>query len=139
MPKGSKNLVVLIGNLGNDPDIKHTQNDQKVANVSLATNEGYYNKDKEWKEATAWHRLVLWNNQAERASDWSKGDKVYVQGRIVYRKWEDKDGNEKYATEINVQEAWAFKSNGNGNTTTDDTQTTDTPQGDTVSDDKVPF
>jgi single-strand DNA-binding protein len=102
---GSLNKVMLIGNLGNDPEIRTMQNGTKVANLSVATSENW--KDKatgERKEKTEWHRVVIFGNLAEIAEKYlTKGSKVYVSGSMQTRKWQDKDGNDKYSTEVVVQ------------------------------------
>ena len=102
---GSLNRVMLIGNLGRDPEVRTMQNGQKVANLSLATSESW--KDKatgERKEKSEWHRVVLFGQPAEVAEKYtSKGSKVYVCGSLQTRKWTDKDGAEKYSTEVVLQ------------------------------------
>jgi single-strand DNA-binding protein len=98
----SVNKVIIIGNIGKDPDVRRTQDGQAVANVSIATTDKW--KDKatgDMKEATEWHRVVFFNRLAEIAGEYlKKGRSVYVEGRLRTRKWTDKDGNEKYTTEI---------------------------------------
>jgi single-strand DNA-binding protein len=97
----SLNKVMLIGNLGVDPEIKYTPNGTAVANLRIATSENRKNHDGEWEEKTEWHRVVLYGRQAEIAKDYlHKGSKVYVEGRIETRSWEDKDGQKRYMTEV---------------------------------------
>jgi single-strand DNA-binding protein len=102
---GSVNKVILIGNLGKDPEVRTMQNGNKVANLSLATSESW--KDKatgERKEKTEWHRVVIFGNLADIAERYlKKGSKVYVSGSLQTRKWQDKDGNDKYSTEVVLQ------------------------------------
>lgn len=102
---GSLNRVMLIGKLGRDPEVRTMQSGQKVANLSLATSESW--KDKatgERKEKSEWHRVVLFGQPAEVAEKYTaKGSKVYVCGSLQTRKWTDKDGVEKYSTEVVVQ------------------------------------
>ncbi|MDZ7824135.1 MAG: single-stranded DNA-binding protein [Ahrensia sp.] len=103
---GSVNKVTLIGNLGADPDCKNTQNGDLVVNLSIATSETW--KDKatgERRERTEWHRVVIFNEQlAKVAQDYlKKGAKVYLEGAMQTRKWTDKNGQEKYATEVVLQ------------------------------------
>jgi len=102
---GSVNKVVLIGNVGRDPEVRTMQNGSKVANLSIATSESW--KDKatgERKEKTEWHRVVIFGALAEIAEKYvSKGSKLYVCGQLQTRKWTDKDGGEKYSTEIVLQ------------------------------------
>ena len=95
------NKVILIGNLGKDPEIRYLDNGVAVANFSLATTENYKNKEGERVSQTEWHNIVLWRGLAEVAEKWlKKGSSVYVEGKIRTRKWEDKDGNIRYNTEI---------------------------------------
>lgn len=98
----SLNKVMLIGNLGRDPEVRYTGSGQAVASFSLATSERFKNKQSgEWEEKTEWHRVVLWGKQAEVAGEYlAKGRTVFIEGRLQTRKWTDRDGNEKYTTEI---------------------------------------
>lgn len=99
------NKVILVGNLGQDPELRYTGSGTAVANVSLATNESYKNRDGEVVENTEWHRLVFWGRLAEIAGEYlKKGRQVYVEGSLQTRQWEDKDGNTKYTTEVKVRE-----------------------------------
>lgn len=96
----SLNKVMLIGRLGRDPDLHYTQSGQAVANFSMATDESY-NKDGQKIEKTEWHRVVVWGKQAEFCGNYlAKGRKVFVEGKLETRKWQDKDGQDKYTTEI---------------------------------------
>ena len=100
---GSVNKVILIGNLGKDPEVRTLQNGGKVANLSLATSESWRDKASgERKEKTEWHRVVIFNDRlAEVAEKYlRKGSKIYVEGQLQTRKWTDKDGAEKYTTEV---------------------------------------
>ena len=95
------NKVILVGNLGKDPEVKHLDNGVAVANFSLATTENYKNKEGEKVSQTEWHNIVLWRGLAEVAEKYlKKGASVYIEGKIKTRKWEDKDGNTRYNTEI---------------------------------------
>lgn len=97
----SLNKVMLIGNLGKDPEVRYTTSGQAVASFSLATTEKYKNKSGEWEEKTEWHNIVLWGKLAEIAKDYlSKGKTAYIEGRLQTRKWQDKDGRDRYTTEI---------------------------------------
>jgi len=100
------NKVIIIGNLGRDPEIKYTQGNVPVANFSVATTESWKDKQSgEWNEKTEWHRVVAWRFLAERAERFlRKGKQVYVEGRLETRKWEDRDGNTRYTTEIIARE-----------------------------------
>ena len=96
-----KNRVTLIGNLGQDPETKTTETGKKVSNFTLATNDGYKNADGQKISETTWHNIVAWNGLADIAGKYlKKGKEVAVEGRIVYRTYEDKNGVTKYITEI---------------------------------------
>lgn len=101
----SINKVILIGNLGSDPELRHTNNGQAVAQFNLATNESWGGRDgSERQERTEWHRIVAWGKLAEICNEYlRKGRQVYIEGRIQTRSWQDKDGNKRYTTEIVAQ------------------------------------
>ena len=95
------NKVTLIGNLGRDPEVRKLESGTSVAKFSVATNENYRDKNGEWQTITEWHNVVAWRNLAERAErDLKKGGMVYIEGKISTRKWQDKDGNDRYTTDI---------------------------------------
>lgn len=97
----SLNKAMIIGRLGQDPDVRYTQSNTAVANMSIATSERYKDKQGEWKERTEWHRVVAWGRTAEICQEYlSKGSQVYIEGPIQTRKWEDNDGQTRYSTEI---------------------------------------
>ncbi|MEO7337699.1 MAG: single-stranded DNA-binding protein [Caldimonas sp.] len=102
----SVNKVILIGNLGRDPEVRYTPNGNAVCNVSVATTRNWKNKDSGDKvEETEWHRVVFYDRLAEIAGEYlKKGRSVYVEGRLKTRKWTDKDGAEKYTTEVIAEE-----------------------------------
>jgi len=105
----SLNKVQLIGNLGSDPEVRSATGGNRVANFSLATSRSWNDASGTKQEKTEWHRCVVWNSKASQLADIveryvKKGDKLYVEGRIEYRQWQDKDGQTKYSTEINVRE-----------------------------------
>jgi single-strand DNA-binding protein len=103
---GSLNKVQLIGNLGNDPDIRSTQDGREIANLSVATTESWRDKNTgERKDKTEWHRVVIFSDGLVKIvkSYLKKGSKVYIEGALQTRKWTDKDGNDKYSTEIVLQ------------------------------------
>ena len=102
---GSVNKVILIGNLGRDPEVRTTQSGTKVANLSLATSDSWKDKNTgERKEKTEWHRVVIFGNLADIAERYlKKGSKVYVSGQLQTRKWQDQSGQEKYSTEVVLQ------------------------------------
>ena len=100
MAKGL-NKVILIGNLGADPELRYTPGGQPVCDVRLATNEHWKDKQGEKKERTEWHRVVVWGKPAEIIKQYAtKGSKIYFEGRLKTRSWEDKEGVKKYSTEI---------------------------------------
>ena len=98
----SVNKVILIGNLGKDPEVKYTPQGTAVAKITLATNESYKDKAGQWQERTEWHNVVLWQRMAEIAGEYlKKGSKVYIEGRLQTRSWDDKQTNQKkYMTEV---------------------------------------
>ncbi|MGI9558734.1 MAG: single-stranded DNA-binding protein [Thermodesulfobacteriota bacterium] len=99
------NKVTIIGNVGSDPEMKHTASGQAVANFSVATNESWTNKEGEKQERTEWHRIVAWGRLAEICGQYlSKGTPVYLEGSIRTRSWEDRDGNTKYTTEVHAKD-----------------------------------
>ena len=105
----SLNKVTLIGNLGNDPEVRSTTGGNRVATFSLATSRSWNNQAGDKQEKTEWHRCVVWNTKGSQLADIvekyvKKGDKLYVEGRIEYRQWQDKEGQTRYSTEINVRE-----------------------------------
>ncbi len=95
------NKVILVGNLGANPEVRFTQGGTSVANLRIATTERWTDKNGQRQEATEWHRVVLWGKQAELAGQYlTKGRQVYVEGRIRTRQWQDKQGQTRYTTEI---------------------------------------
>ena len=95
------NKVILIGNLGKDPEVRYLDNGVAVANLSLATSENYKNKDGEKVTQTEWHDIVLWRGLAEVAEKYlKKGSSVYIEGKLRTNKWVDKDENTRYKTEV---------------------------------------
>jgi len=98
------NKVILIGNLGRDPELRYTQGGQAVANFTLATTENWTNKTGEREERTEWHRIVAWGRTAELCAQYlAKGRTVYLEGRLQTREWENKEGQKQRTTEINAQ------------------------------------
>jgi single-strand DNA-binding protein len=97
----SVNKAIILGNLGRDPELRHTQSGKAVCQLNVATTEKWTDQSGERQEKTEWHRIAVWGRQAENCSQYlSKGRSVYVEGRIETRKWQDKDGNDRYSTEI---------------------------------------
>jgi single-strand DNA-binding protein len=115
----SLNKVTLIGNLGNDPEVRSTTGGNRVATFSLATSRTWNDASGAKQEKTEWHRCVVWNTKGSQQADIvekyvHKGDKLYVEGRIEYRQWQDKDGQTRYSTEINVREFIMLSGRGGG-------------------------
>lgn len=100
----SLNRALLIGNVGSDPEIRYLNNNDKVATFRLATTERYKDRNGEVKENTEWHQVTAWGKLAEVVEKMvKKGSQVYVEGKITTRKWTDKDGNDRYTTEIRAE------------------------------------
>jgi len=99
---GSVNKVILIGNLGKDPEVRHLENGSTVANFSIATSESYTDKNTgERKEITDWHNIVVWRGLAKVVEQYlKKGMKVYIEGKLKTRTWQDEQGNNRYSTEV---------------------------------------
>ncbi|HKC47274.1 MAG TPA: single-stranded DNA-binding protein [Gemmatimonadales bacterium] len=115
----SLNKVTLIGNLGADPELRSTNNGSRVATLSLATSRQWTDQKGEKQEKTEWHRVICWNNKGFMLADLAekymkKGDKVYIEGRIEYRTWEDKEKQTRYTTEIIAREIILLGSRGAG-------------------------
>ena len=115
----SLNKVQLIGNLGSDPEVRSTGSGTRVATLSVATSRQWTSQAGERQEKTEWHRVVLWNNRGSGLADIAekylkKGDKVFVEGRIEYRTWEDREGKTRYTTEINARELIMLGARGEG-------------------------
>lgn len=149
MAKGSVNKVILIGNLGRDPEVRYTPNGLAVANITIATTEAWKDKTSgENQERTEWHRIVMYSRLAEIAGEYlRKGSKVFIEGRLQTRKWQDKNsGQDRYTTEIIADSLQMLDSKG-GNATTPTTSSTpekssaDMPQPEAADnfDDDIPF
>ena len=97
----SVNKAIILGNLGKDPELRHTQQGKAVCTLRVATNEVWTDAAGERKERTEWHTIVVWGRQAENCNQYlKKGRSVYVEGRLQTRKWQDKEGGDRYSTEI---------------------------------------
>ncbi len=106
---------MLIGNLGQDPEVRYTQNNTAVATLNIATSERYKDSNGEYQENTEWHRVVAWGRTAEVCQQYlTKGSKVYIEGPIQTRQWEDKDGQKRYTTEIKALRMVMLDSKGSG-------------------------
>ena len=115
----SLNKVMLIGNLGADPEVRSTTNGSRVANLSLATSRQWTGQGGEKQEKTEWHRVICWNNKGAQLADvaekyMKKGDRIYVEGRIEYRTWEDREKQTRYVTEVIAREVILLSSRGGG-------------------------
>ena len=115
----SLNRIQLIGNLGADPEVRSIANGGRVANLSLATSRQWKGASGDKQEKTEWHRVVLWNNKGSNLADIAeryckKGDKVYVEGSIEYRSWQDKEGQTRYTTEVIARELILLSGRGDG-------------------------
>ncbi len=110
------NKVILIGNLGADPETRHTAGGSAVTNLSVATSEGWRDRQSgEMQEKTEWHRVVMFSKLAEIAGEYlRKGSKIYVEGRLQTRKWQDRDGNDRWTTEIVANDMQMLDSRGGG-------------------------
>jgi len=108
------NKVILVGNLGNDPEVRYTPSGSAVANITIATSDSWKDKNTGQKqERTEWHRVVMFNRLGEIAGEYlKKGSKVYIEGRLQTRKWQDKNGQDRYTTEIIASEMQMLDSRG---------------------------
>ena len=100
----SVNKVILVGRLGQNPEVRYTPSGAAVANFSIATSESWQDKAGQKQERTEWHKIVVWGKTAENCSQYlAKGRQIYVEGRLQTRQWQDKDGQTKYTTEVQAQ------------------------------------
>lgn len=113
---GSVNKVIIVGNLGKDADVRYTSGGSAVATISVATTEVWTDKSSgERQEKTEWHRVVIWGKTAENLKDYlTKGKQIYVEGKLQTRKWQDRDGNDKYTTEVRSDRIVLLGSRGGG-------------------------
>lgn len=99
------NKAIIVGNLGQDPEIRYTQSGSQVATFTVATTERWRDQEGQQQESTEWHRIVAWRKLAEICGNYlHKGSKVYIEGKIQTRKWQDQNGNDRYTTEIVAKE-----------------------------------
>lgn len=110
------NKVILVGNLGNDPEVRYANNGSAIANISIATSESWKDKNTgEQVDKTEWHRVVMFNRLGEIAGEYlKKGSQVYIEGKLQTRKWQDQQGNDKYTTEIVANEMQMLGGRGGG-------------------------
>tara|TARA_Y100000034_G_scaffold126146_1_gene176945 strand:- start:2033 stop:2431 length:399 start_codon:yes stop_codon:yes gene_type:complete len=131
---GSVNKAIVLGNLGADPELRHTASGQAVCELRVCTNERWTDKQGETQERSEWHRIVCWGKQGENAARYlQKGRQIYVEGRIQTREYQDRDGNKRYATEIVAREVVFLSGDGGGR------KSQTTPADDDFDDDKIPF
>ena len=139
---GALNKVMLIGNLGADPEVRTTPSGAKIATFSIATTEHYTDKSGEKKSHTEWHRLVLWKGLADVAESYlKKGSSCYFEGKLQTRSWDGEDGKKRYTTEIVVNQMQFLGSRGNENSTSEESKpATDAADFETESQEKdLPF
>lgn len=111
----SVNKAMIIGNLGSDPEVRTTPSGTRVATLSVATNRRWSSRTGEMQEETQWHRIIAWDKLAEICEQYlKKGDRVYVEGRIQYRQWEDQSGQTRYTTEIVARDMVMLGGRGDG-------------------------
>ena len=146
MARSGINKVILVGNLGQDPEVKFTAGGAAVTTLNIATSDSWKDKDSGMdKERTEWHRVVLWRRLAEIAGEYlKKGSKVYIEGQLQTRKWEQ-EGQTRYTTEIIARDMQFLDSRGNSNTSStqkssemDDQSASDVPDS-AIEDDDIPF
>ena len=102
---GGVNKVILIGNLGGDPEVRYTPSGHPVANFRIATSESWTDKNGQRQERTEWHRIVAWGKLAELCGEYlSRGRQVYIEGKLQTREWTDRDGNKRFTTEVQAQQ-----------------------------------
>jgi single-strand DNA-binding protein len=120
MPK-SVNKVILVGNVGKDPEVKYSPSGTPIAKFSLATNEKYKDRSEEWQERTEWHNIVAWQRLAEIVGEYvKKGAKLYIEGKLQTSSWEDREsGTKKYRTEIVARDLVLLGSHENGSGSAD--------------------
>ncbi|MDZ7725853.1 MAG: single-stranded DNA-binding protein [candidate division KSB1 bacterium] len=111
--KGTVNKVILIGRLGQDPELKYTASGAAVLNLSIATNTSYKDRDGNYVDNTEWNRVVVWRKIAEAIANMAKkGSRVYVEGRLQTRSWDDQNGNKRYTTEVQADQIQMLESSG---------------------------
>ena len=109
------NKVIIVGNLGADPELRYTSGGQPVTDLRIATSRRWQGKDGTMQEDTQWHRVVVWGKQAEQCKEFlSKGRQAYVEGRLQTRSWEDREGNKRYTTEVVAQQVQFLGGRGGG-------------------------
>ena len=138
----SVNKAIIVGNLGRDPELRHTGSGTPVCEFPIATSERYKDKSDEWQERTEWHRIVVWGKQGENCAKYlAKGRSVYVEGQIQTREWADKDGNKRYTTEIKAMtvQFLSGRDGGQSGRSSQGPPPDASGKGDQFSDDEIPF
>jgi len=136
----SVNKVILVGNLGSDPEVRYTPSGRAVANFSLATTERFTNKEGEKEERTEWHKIVAWARLGEICGEYlTKGSQVYIEGRLQTRSWEDRDGNKRYTTEIVAQAMQMLGGSKKGGEVTSVEESHPSEEPISIPDDDIPF
>ena len=139
------NKAMILGRLGRDPEVRYTPGNVPVANISIATNSRSKDKSGEWQDVTEWHKIVLFNKNAEIAEKYlDKGSSVYVEGKIQTRKWQDKDGNDRWTTEVlgNQLTMLGSRSSSDSSPQAESRSNTPFPEDDSgpgLTDDDIPF
>lgn len=111
----SLNKVMLIGNLGRDPEVRYTTSGTPVASFSIATTDRFKNKAGDWEDRTEWHNITLWGRLAEIAGEYlAKGKTVFIEGRLQTRKWQDRDGKDRWTTEVVGEKMQMLSAKGDG-------------------------
>lgn len=142
---GSVNKVILVGNLGRDAELRYTPGGAAVATLNMATTEVYKDREGQKKEDTQWHRVILWGKTAETLQDYlTKGKQIYVEGKLQTRKWKDKDGNDRYTTEVRGDRVVLLSGGPRGDASGTTERTESTPQAEgsgtvELTDDDIPF
>jgi single-strand DNA-binding protein len=133
----SVNKAIILGNLGRDPELRHTPAGKAVCTLRVATNEVWTDQSGERQERTEWHSIVVWGRQAENCNQYlKKGRSVYVEGRLATRKWQDKDGKDRYSTEIVADRVQFIGGGGGGGRDFEDQSLEPPPAG---GEDDIPF
>ena len=134
------NKAQIIGHLGADPELRKTNNGTAVCELRIATSERWTDKEGQRQEQTEWHRVILWNRTAENAAKYlNKGSKVYVEGKITTRKWQDKEGNDRWTTEIVVHALQFLDAKGSGGSNVGAVDEAAQSGGDDFADGDIPF
>ena len=137
----SVNKVILVGNVGQDPEVKYTPSGVPVARVSLATNERFKDNNDQWQDRTEWHSVVAWQRLAEIVGEYvRKGTKLYVEGKLQTANWEDRQsGERKYRTEAVARDLVLLGSRNNGHNTAAADRDSDSEPAPAIVDDDIPF